>query len=206
MDALILVDLQNDFMPGGALAVPGGDEVVPVANALTEQFELVVATGDWHPPDHVSFAENHPGHDVGETIQVEGVDQHLWPVHCVADTQGAALHPDLNTDAIDKILHKGDDAKLDSYSVFFDNAHVRRTGLAGFLRGRSVEAVYLAGLATNVCVKASALDARRLGFETYVVADGCRGIELTDGDVARAFETMRAAGAHIVNSAEVLGP
>ena len=176
--ALILVDLQNDFCPGGALAVSQGDRVVPVANRLLEAavFELVVATQDWHPRHHGSFAVNHSGRSVGETIDLEGLEQILWPVHCVQGTPGAELVSTLKTRFVEKTFHKGTDPRIDSYSTFFDNAKRRSTGLESFLRGHGVESVYLLGLATDYCVKYSALDGARLGFQTRVVTDGCRGL------------------------------
>jgi len=197
MKALILVDLQYDFCPGGALAVPDGDRVIPVANRLQSQFELIVATQDWHPPDHGSFAVNHPGRRPGDVVQLAGLEQILWPVHCVAGTRGAALHADLDQRRIAHVVHKGIERDLDSYSTFFDNAHRRSTGLAEYLRRVGVHEIYLCGLATDYCVKFSALDAMRLGFGTHVVAEGCRGINLHPGDTARALEEMRAAGVQI---------
>lgn len=198
MKALILVDLQNDFCPGGALPVPEGDQVIPVANRLQPQFELVVATQDWHPPDHGSFAANHPGRQPGEVIQLAGLEQILWPVHCVAGTRGAELHPDLDRRRIAHVARKGVDRELDSYSTFFDNAHRRSTGLAEYLREKGVDEVYIGGLATDYCVKSSALDAVGQGFRTYVIADACRGIDLRPGDIARAFDEVRAAGVEVV--------
>lgn len=202
--ALIMVDLQNDFCQGGSLAVPGGDEVVPLANRLQSRFDLVVATQDWHPHDHTSFAANHPGYAVGEVIDLDGADQVLWPVHCVQATQGSAFHPALNTEEVDRVFHKGVDKFIDSYSAFFDNAHQRATGLGDYLKNHGVEKVYLMGLATDYCVKFSALDAKHLGFDVYVIEDACRGVELHTGDVTRAFDEMRAAGIHLVKSSEVV--
>ena len=204
--ALILVDLQNDFCPGGALAVPQGDRVVPVANRLLEAavFELVVATQDWHPRHHGSFAVNHPGRSVGETVVLEGLEQILWPVHCVQGTPGAELVSTLKTGFVEKIFHKGTDPRIDSYSTFFDNAKRRSTGLEKFLRKQAVESVYLLGLATDYCVKYSALNAARLGFQTRVVTDGCRGIDLQEGDVERAFREMEQAGVRFVLSSDLI--
>ena len=204
--ALILVDLQNDFCPGGALAVSQGDRVVPVANRLLEAavFELVVATQDWHPRHHGSFAVNHPGRSVGETIDLEGLEQILWPVHCVQGTPGAELVSTLKTRFVEKTFHKGTDPRIDSYSTFFDNAKRRSTGLESFLRGHGVESIYLLGLATDYCVKYSALDGARLGFQTRVVTDGCRGIELQKGDVERAFREMEQAGVRFVLSSDLI--
>ncbi|HJZ89121.1 MAG TPA: bifunctional nicotinamidase/pyrazinamidase [Polyangia bacterium] len=206
MKALVLVDLQNDFLPGGALAVAGGSEVIPIANALAQRFELVVATQDWHPRDHKSFAANHPGKKPGQVIDLDGIAQTLWPVHCVQDTPGAALAADLDLHCVDKVFQKGTDPSVDSYSGFFDNARRHATGLADYLRARDVTDVYVLGLATDYCVKFTALDARSLGFRTHLVADGSRGVELHAGDVARAVEDMRAAGVTVVESADIAVP
>jgi nicotinamidase/pyrazinamidase len=161
--ALILVDLQNDFVPGGALAVKDGDQVIPIANAMQKHVDLVIATQDWHPADHGSFAANHPGKKIGDVIDLNGLPQILWPVHCVQNTRGAEFVPGLNTDRFAQIFRKGIDPTIDSYSTFFDNAHRRSTGLADCLKPRGVTDVYLMGLATDYCVKFSALDARQLG-------------------------------------------
>ena len=204
MKALILVDLQNDFMPSGALAVPHGDLVVPVANAVQRRFDLVVATADWHPADHSSFAANHPGHGVGEVIEIDGVSQVLWPVHCVQNSQGAELVATLDKDRIRKIFYKGTDPSIDSYSTFFDNLHMQSTGLGDYLGECKVDHVYLLGLATDYCVKFSALDARSLGFRTTVVRDGCQGVELNAGDVEAAMEEMVLAGVELSSSDDCL--
>jgi len=200
MNALILVDLQRDFLPGGALAVPDGDQVVPVANRLIPAFDLVVATRDWHPADHVSFAANHPDKRPGEVISWQGLSQILWPVHCVEDSPGAEFAPGLETAGIDHVIQKGTDKNLDSYSGFFDNGHRHATGLGDYLKKHGVTDVYIMGLATDYCVKFTALDARRLGFQTHLIADGCRGVELAPGDVASALDEMRAAGVEVVDS------
>ncbi len=203
MKALIVVDVQNDFLPGGALGVPGGDEVIGVINRIAGRFELVVATQDWHPPDHGSFADNHPGRRVGEVIDLNGLQQVLWPVHCVAGTPGAALAAALDASRVEKVFHKGTDAGIDSYSAMYDNAHRRSTGLAEFLHGRGVTDAYIAGLATDYCVKFTALDAVGEGFEVFVVADACRGVDLQPGDVARAVEEMKSAGVRVLTSADL---
>ncbi|MDT8434661.1 MAG: bifunctional nicotinamidase/pyrazinamidase [Anaerosomatales bacterium] len=203
MDALLLVDVQNDFMPFGALPVADGDAVVPVANALARRFELVVATQDWHPADHGSFAVNHPGTEPGEMIELGGVPQVLWPPHCVQDSPGASFHSALDIGPISHVVHKGTDPRIDSYSGFFDNGHLKATGLEGFLRERGVKRVVLLGLATDYCVKFTALDGVALGFEVTVVADGCRGVELEPGDSRRAFDEMAAAGCRVVTSADL---
>jgi nicotinamidase/pyrazinamidase len=203
MRALILVDLQYDFMPAGALAVADGDATVPVANALIPQFELVVATQDWHPPDHGSFVTQHPESTVGAQIQLEGLQQTVWPVHCVEHTRGAELHDQLDRSGIARVFHKGTARGVDSYSGFFDNARRKGTGLAEYLKGRAVDEVFVMGLATDYCVKYTALDASDLGFRTHLIADGCRAVNLTVGDDRRALEECRAAGVHIVDSARV---
>lgn len=196
--ALILVDLQNDFCPGGSLAVPEGEAVILAANKLFPYFDLVVATQDWHPADHLSFAENHHGRKIGEIIALNGVSQVLWPAHCVQHSQGADFHPLLNVKHIQHIFQKGTDKNIDSYSAFFDNARLRATGLGDFLKSHEVEEVYLIGLATDYCVKYSALDAVQLGFQVYVIQDACRGVDLEIGDSQKAFEEMEAAGVHLI--------
>ena len=185
MDALILVDIQNDFCPGGSLAVKEGDRVVPLVNELQKKFELVVATKDWHPPGHSSF-------------------ESLWPPHCVQDTPGAEFVAALDTSRIAHTFLKGTDPAVDSYSGFFDNEHKLSTGLGDWLRAQGVTRVTVAGLATDYCVKFTALDAIRLGFETTVVADACRGVEVNAGDTERALAEMRRAGARVVESREIL--
>jgi nicotinamidase/pyrazinamidase len=203
MNALIIVDLQNDFLPGGALAVPHGDEVISIANELQKRFELVFATKDWHPPDHGSFAPNHPGKKPGERIMLDGIAQILWPVHCVQNTHGAEFAAAFDTSRIAHVFHKGTERNIDSYSTFFDNAHRRHTGLAGYLGKRGIKDIYLMGLALDYCVKYSTLDARQLGLNTHVIVDGCRGIELEAGDIARALDEMKRAGAVLLKSREL---
>ncbi len=198
MRALILVDIQNDFLPGGALAVSRGDEVVPVANRAQPGFDLVVATQDWHPRDHQSFASQHPGRSPGELSEVAGLAQVLWPDHCVQGTQGAAFADRLEMNRVEAIFRKGTDPRIDSYSGFFDNGHRKSTGLGDYLRGRGAGEVHVMGLATDYCVKFTALDARELGFRTFVHLEGSRGVELRRGDVNRAVEELRAAGVEVV--------
>ncbi len=200
MKALVVVDLQNDFMPGGSLAVAQGDQVVPVANTLMRRSELVVATQDWHPADHASFAVNHPGALPGEVIDLEGIRQVLWPAHCVQDTRGAEFHDGLDQSSIDHVVRKGTDPRIDSYSAFFDNGHRKETELARYLRERGVDALTLLGLATDYCVKFTALDALELGFRVEVAAQGCRAVDLAEGDGAAAFEEMRRAGCGIIET------
>jgi nicotinamidase/pyrazinamidase len=203
MRALLLVDIQNDFLPGGALAVPDGDAVVPVANRVQPLFDLVVATQDWHPANHGSFADNHPGRWPGEIIDSAGLSQILWPVHCVQGTRGAEFAPALDTSRVERVFHKGTDPSVDSYSGFFDNGRRQATGLADYLREKRVTAVYVLGLATDYCVKWTALDAREMGFETWLIADGCRGVNLVPGDVSLAIDEMRAAGVQLIESKDV---
>jgi nicotinamidase/pyrazinamidase len=200
--ALILVDIQNDFLPGGALEVPEGDAVVAVANRLVDHFPLVVASRDWHPPDHVSFASQHPGKEIGDVVTANGLDQQLWPDHCVQDTPGAGFAPGLRVDEAERIVDKGVDPGLDSYSAFFDNAQRRSTGLGGYLRNQDVEAVVLVGLALDVCVQATALDAVKLGFATTVVEDGTRPVSPNSRDetVAR----LREEGVRVLDSQTLL--
>src|SRR5216117_2401111 len=182
MKALLLVDIQNDFLPGGALAVPDGDKVIPVANKLQPAFPQVVATQDWHPANHGSFAANQPGKKPGDVIELNGLSQILWPVHCVQNTPGAAFVAELDLKPVAKVFQKGTDPGIDSYSGFFDNGHRKATGLEDFLKERGIEQIYVLGLATDYCVKFTALDARQLGFDVWLVEDGCRGVELKPGD------------------------
>ncbi|MCP3963841.1 MAG: bifunctional nicotinamidase/pyrazinamidase [bacterium] len=204
MKALLLVDLQNDFLPGGALAVPSGDDVIPVANLLMLHFDRVVATQDWHPADHGSFAANHPGREQGDLIELGGQPQVLWPVHCVQGSPGAELAPDLERPKIERVFFKGIDREVDSYSAFFDNAASRSTGLGEYLRRSGIGEIFIMGLATDYCVQFSALDAVQLGFATSVIEDGCRGVDLTPGDSERAVEAMHRSGVEIISSGEVL--
>lgn len=204
MRALVVVDLQNDFMPGGALPVPDGDAVVEVANALMPRFALVVASQDWHPADHASFASNHPGAEPGDVIRLGGVEQVLWPDHCVQGTPGASFHSALDVAYIDHVVRKGADPAVDSYSAFFDNDRARDTGLGRFLEERGVDEVVVMGLATDYCVRFTVLDAVGLGFGVTVVTDGCRAVDLEPGDGERALEAMRSAGAVLVRSADLV--
>jgi nicotinamidase/pyrazinamidase len=190
-------------MPGGALPVREGDLVVPLANQLMVRFPLVVATQDWHPANHGSFAANQPGRELGDVVDLHGLPQVLWPVHCVQDTPGAAFHRDLDVKRIAQVFRKGTDPMVDSYSGFFDNGRRNATGLGEFLGTHGVDEVYVLGLATDYCVKFTALDACALGFRTHLVEDACRGVELKPGDVKQAIAEMRKAGVAVVRSAEV---
>jgi nicotinamidase/pyrazinamidase len=203
MRALILVDLQYDFMPGGALAVPRGDESLAVARRLVPRFETVVATQDWHPPDHQSFAANHRGAEPGQTIQVEGLDQVLWPVHCVQGTRGAELHDAIDPRRLAAVFRKGMDPRFDSYSGFFDTGRKQATGLDDWLRERGVRQLYVLGLATDYCVRYTVLDALELGYEVWVIEDGCRAVELQPGDGERALSVMRGFGAAVIHSGAI---
>ena len=198
--ALILVDLQNDFMPGGALGVHEGDAVLAVANRVQDAFAMVVASKDWHPGDHCSFAANHPGRRVGEVVEVQGLPQILWPAHCVKGTHGAEFAPGLKTGRIEHVFLKGTEREIDSYSALFDNGHRKSTGLGEYLRERGVASVYLLGLATDYCVHFTALDAVEAGFEVFVIEDGCRGVNLKPNDSAAALDEIRRAGGHIIRS------
>ena len=194
MRTLLLIDIQNDFLPGGALAVANGDEVVSVANKLMPEYELVVATQDWHPVGHGSFASQHLGRQVGETIVFDGLDQILWPDHCVQGASGAELPSGLNATGIHHVIQKGTDRNIDSYSGFFDNARRKATGLENYLREKGVEEVHVMGLATDYCVKFTALDAVDLGFRTVILTEGVRGVDLKEGDCQQAIDDMQAAG------------
>lgn len=192
-EALLIIDVQNDFCSGGALAVENGEAVVPLINSLQQHFAIVIATQDWHPEEHHSFHANHDDKAPFSTVDLHYGSQVLWPTHCVQDSEGAAFHADLNTDRCDMIIRKGFRPEIDSYSAFFENDRTTPTGLAGYLRERGVTALTLAGLATDFCVCYSALDAIKLGFEVRVLEDTCRAIDL-EGSLAEARRQMREAG------------
>ena len=201
MKALIVVDVQNDFLEGGALAVPGGDWIVPVVNELMPRYELVVATQDWHPAEHQSFASRHLGHSPGDVIDLSGVSQILWPDHCVQHTAGASFASGLDVAQVDYVVRKGTNPEIDSYSGFFDHDHRNATGLAEYLKERSVDSVDIVGLAADYCVKFTALDALKIGFDTTVIAAATRGVNLSEGDTQAAFEAIQRSGG-IVTTAE----
>ncbi len=200
MKTLLLIDIQNDFLPGGALAVPEGDLIIPIVNQLMPGFDLVVATQDWHPTDHGSFATNHPGRAPFEMAELDGLSQTLWPVHCVQNTGGALFAPGLETRRIARVFPKGMNPRIDSYSGLYDNGHRASTGMAEWLRSLGAEELWVAGLATDYCVKFTVLDALKEGFRVHVLTSACRGVNLTPGDCDRALEEMRAAGAVLEGS------
>jgi nicotinamidase/pyrazinamidase len=197
-DVLLIIDVQNDFCRGGTLAVADGDAVVPVVNRLVERFDHVVLTQDWHPPGHSSFATSHPGSAPFESVTMPYGHQTLWPDHCVQGTSGAAFHPQLVTDRAELVIRKGFRSAIDSYSAFYENDRKTPTGLAGYLRERGLRRIFLAGLATDYCVYYSAVDARRLGFDTVLVEAGCRAIDLA-GSLDAAWTAMAAAGVQRVS-------
>ncbi len=203
MRTLLVIDLQNDFCPGGNLAVPGGDEIIPRVNELVAHFDHVLATQDWHPRGHHSFASSHAGKAPFETIELSYGTQILWPDHCVQGTHGASFHAEVPLEKAELILRKGFRREIDSYSAFFENDHRTPTGLAGYLRERGIDTLYLAGLATDFCVKYSALDGRAQGFTVYIVEDAVRGID-TQGSLAQAWREMDEAGVKVVTSEEIM--
>jgi nicotinamidase/pyrazinamidase len=204
-DVLLVVDVQNGFMPGGSLPVPAGHEVVPVINRLARAFEHVVLTQDWHPPGHISFASSHPGHEPFDTTQLSYGPQILWPDHCVQGTPDADFHRDLRIPHAELIVRKGYHKDIDSYSAFYEVDGRTPTGLVGYLRERGLVRVFLAGLATDFCVAWSALDARRGGFAAVVIDDACRGID-TGGSLAKAWADMQAVGVQRMQSSDIEGP
>ena len=197
-DVLLVVDIQNDFCPGGALAVPRGDQIVPTINRLAAEFAHVVLTQDWHPRGHASFASSHPGKQAFDTTDLSYGQQILWPDHCVQGTRGAAFHPDLDVPHAELFLRKGFRTPIDSYSAFFENDHRTPTGLVGYLKERRFDRITLCGLATDFCVFYSAIDGREAGFAVTVVADACRGIDI-DGSLARAMRSMSEAGVTLLD-------
>jgi nicotinamidase/pyrazinamidase len=206
MRALLLLDIQNDFCPGGALPAVDGNRIVAVANRLIPHFDLVLATLDFHPPNHGSFASQHPNKRPFDMGNLSGRPQLLWPTHCVQGTHGAEFHPCLHVAAIEQVFAKGTNPKIDSYSGFFDNGRRKSTGLCDCLRAHGVDHVVVMGLPTEFCVRATVLDALDLGLQVTVVADGCRPLDLMDGDGERALESMRMAGAAIVESRAIVQP
>ncbi|MFZ0565404.1 MAG: bifunctional nicotinamidase/pyrazinamidase [Chlamydiales bacterium] len=200
MKALIIIDVQNDFLPGGALPVKEGDQIIPIINELQKSFDLIVATKDWHPKDHISFAQTH-GRQAGEILERDGMKQELWPVHCIQNSKGAEFPPSLKQEKIAKVFYKGVDSQIDSYSGFFDAAHRRSTGLAEYLKGNGCNELYFVGLATDYCVKYSVIDAATLHFKAYLILDACRGI--SPEGVEQAVEKMKAAGAEMIAASMV---
>lgn len=204
MTALLLVDLQNDFLPGGSLGVKNGDQILPIINRLlTHPFDVVAATQDWHPSDHGSFAETH-GKKIGEVVDLKGLKQILWPVHCVQGTKGAQFPEHWDHSKVKKIFHKGTDKDVDSYSAFFDNGHRKSTGLHDFLQSRGIKDIYIAGLTTDYCVKYSVMDALKLGYNVFVVLDACKPVNLSSDDEEKAVQEMLQEGANMIYSSELV--
>lgn len=202
--ALLIIDVQNDFLPGGALAVSEGDEVIPVINQLQNTFNFIVATQDFHPADHGSFAANHEGKKPGEFIELGGLSQILWPVHCVQGSEGAEFHEDLNPIKWKAIFQKGKNRDVDSYSGFFDNARRGDTGLGEFLQNEGIMNVFVTGLAQDYCVKFTALDAISLGFKTYLITDATKAVNLNPEDGDKALEELKKAGVMLIESTAIL--
>ena len=201
MKALLLVDIQNDFIPGGSLAVPGGNEIISIVNDLQQQFDLAAATQDWHPGNHKSFASNHKDKNTFDIIQLHGLEQVLWPDHCVQGTKGAEFSKELNMNKVEVIFRKGTDPEIDSYSVFYDNEHRKTTGLADYLKGKQATEVYIAGLAADYCVYYTAKDALLEGFMTYIIEDAVRAINVEG--FKKAKEDILSKGGKIINSSDI---
>lgn len=202
-DVLLAIDIQNDFCPGGALAVPEGDGIIPIVNRLQTHFDNVVLTQDWHPANHTSFAAQHRGRKAFETVTLDYGDQVLWPDHCVQGTDGAAFHPALDQGRAHLVIRKGFRPEIDSYSAFFENDRTTPTGLSGYLRERGIDRVFLTGLATDVCVRFSAMDARNHGFDTVLIVDACRGLD--ERGVNGAVTAMKEAGVRVIESFAITG-
>ena len=204
-DVLLITDIQNDFCPGGALAVPHGDEIVPVVNRLAKSFDHVILVQDWHPKGHISFASSHPGRRPYETIELPYGRQTLWPDHCVQGSNGAAFHPGLDVPHAELVIRKGFHKNVDSYSVLYENDRATPTGLGGYLRERGLQRIFLVGLATDYCVRFSAVDARREGFETAVIESACRAID-RDGSLQAALAEMAAHGVDLIPDSRIAAP
>ncbi|GAB2768487.1 bifunctional nicotinamidase/pyrazinamidase [Salinimicrobium soli] len=201
MRTLIIVDAQKDFMPGGALEVPEGDKIIPVINRIIPEFDLVVATQDWHPASHKSFAVNHPGKKEFEVIDLNGLEQKLWPPHCVQGTPGAEFHPDLNMDPVEAIFRKGMEEGIDSYSGFFDNGHKKSTGLAGYLKDKNAQDLYFCGLAADICVNFTLLDALKEGFKATLIEDAAMPLDAQN--YGQVQEHIKKIGGRIISSEEL---
>ena len=201
--AIIVIDIQNDFCPGGALPVKEGDRIVPVINAVMRNFDIVIGTQDWHPRNQVSFASNHKGKNVYDQVDINGIAQTLWPAHCVQGSHGAEFHKDLDTARFNLIVRKGTNPGIDSYSAFVENDKKTETGLHGYLEALKIKDVYLCGLATDYCVYFSAMDAVKYGFNTSVILDACRGIDVPEGNINKCVRDMKSAGIRIVNAGDL---
>ena len=199
-NALLIIDIQNDFLPGGSLAVPKGDEIIPVVNKLQKKFELIVATKDWHPKNHKSFASQHRNKQYGDVIILNEQKQILWPDHCVQNSLGSEFPATLNTGKIERIFYKGTDKNIDSYSSFLDNDRKKKTGLEEYLKQKQVKDIYIAGLATDYCVKCTAFDGKTAGFNVFVIEDACRGVDLNKGDAKKALKEMEDRGIKMLKS------
>ena len=203
-EALIIIDVQNDFCTGGNLEVKNGEEVVPVINSISGLFGKVIATQDWHPSNHKSFASNNKGAKPLEMIDLNGIMQVMWPDHCIQGSKGADFHYDLKTNVIDLIIRKGTNPELDSYSAFLENDHKTKTGLSGYLKNLNIKTLYFAGLATDYCVYFSAMDALDEGFEVYVILDACRGVDFPESNITRTIGLMKTAGIKFISSKDLL--
>ena len=204
MKALLIVDVQNDFLPGGALAVPQGDVIIPVINNIQQHFKLIVVTRDWHPANHGSFASNHDNRQVGEVIRLHGQEQVLWPDHCVQGSPGAEISPLLNQGLINNVIFKGSDPDIDSYSAFYDNGHLKETGLHAYLKRNGITSLFVCGLAADYCVYYTVKDALLLGYEANLLTDATRGVNLQPEDTEKAFKDMEKRGARLMTSTELL--
>ncbi|NVK51080.1 MAG: bifunctional nicotinamidase/pyrazinamidase [Cyclobacteriaceae bacterium] len=203
-EALIIVDVQYDFLPGGSLAVSEGDQIIPIINQIQDHFDLIVATQDWHPAEHLSFAANHSEKNPGEVIDLDGVPQVLWPVHCVQGSDGADFHHQLDQSNWEAIFQKGTNPRVDSYSGFFDNARRGDTGLGDFLREKGVDRIFVCGLALDYCVKFTALDGHSLGFETFFIQDATRAVNLDPKDGEKALQEISSQGIQLIDSSYFL--
>jgi nicotinamidase/pyrazinamidase len=202
MKALVVVDVQNDFLPGGSLAVPDGDKIIPVVNELQNYFELIVATQDWHPQNHKSFASNHPGKKPFNVIDLHGLKQTLWPDHCVQGTEGADFPSQLNLNKVEAIFRKGTDTEIDSYSGFYDNGHLKSTGLAAYLRGKNADEVYVTGLCGDICVFFTAIDSLQEGFSTFIIEDATQ--PLREDDFKKTNEAFMRKGGKLISSKAII--
>ncbi|WP_291862226.1 bifunctional nicotinamidase/pyrazinamidase [Marinilabilia sp.] len=203
MNALLIVDVQNDFLPGGNLAVPKGDQIIPIINNLQKKFQLIVASRDWHPANHGSFASNHKKQKPGDITELNGLEQILWPDHCIQGSPGAELSPLLNQNFIQRIVFKGSNPEVDSYSAFFDNGHKIETELHSYLQKKSVKRLFVTGLAADVCVWFTVKDALHLGYETFLITDATKGVNINPDDTQKALDDMKQKGAILISSDQV---